>query len=181
MRKGKGLFAAIALLLASGQFALAQDFMAYEGRNAVHDGQGGNRKTVKGIDFWENGDPPRRYQVIGQITDERHKTGLWGLISMSNLEPDIANLAKSNGGDAVILVNAEDQVVGLTGSSYGNAFGTASGGSANVSAFNFGSVGAVKEHESRYIVVKYLPDEPQQAPAASPPPVAPPAASTPMP
>ena len=76
------------------------EFLAYEGRNAIHDGQGGEKKNVEGVDFWFNGDPPHRFKVLGAITDRRMKTGIYGMIRMSGLEPEIAKLAKNAGGDA---------------------------------------------------------------------------------
>jgi hypothetical protein len=104
---------------------------------------------------------------------------------MSNLESDIAKTAKGAGGDAVILVAAGDEVTGVVGSSFSNSTGsataTASGGFASgnssASGFGFGMSSAIKQHDSRYLVVKYLPDPvpctpgpttvpPQQAPGA---------------
>jgi hypothetical protein len=74
--------------------AMAQDFLAYQGNNSIVRGQGGTMKTVNGIDLWMTGTPPRRFQVLGSLTDERHKTGIWGMISMGNLERDISQAAK---------------------------------------------------------------------------------------
>jgi hypothetical protein len=59
--------------------ALASEFLAYDGKDAIHDGRGGERKTVDGVDFWMTGDPPHRYQVLGSIVDRRHQSGLIGL------------------------------------------------------------------------------------------------------
>ncbi len=42
--------------VATSSFAAPQ-FLSYEGRNAVHEGQGGEKKAVDGIDFWMNGEP----------------------------------------------------------------------------------------------------------------------------
>ena len=152
------------------------EFLAYEGRNAIHDGQGGEKKNVEGVDFWFNGDPPHRFKVLGAITDRRMKTGIYGMIRMSGLEPEIAKLAKNAGGDAVILENEGDDVIGVGGSGYafGNRYGS------GMSAFGTAYSAPVKAHISRYMVVKYLPDDaPAQAslpPAASP--AAPPISGT---
>ena len=173
----RGLIAlAFAGFFFSASIAAAQEFVQYEGRNSIHEGQGGNRKTVNGVDFWSDGEPPRRYQVLGTITDERHKTGLWGMISMSNLESDIAKSAKGAGGDAVILVGAQDEVTGVVGSSWGSVSGSGTAtvngpfvnSNSNASGFGFGMSRAVKQHDSRYLVIRYLPDA---APAAPTPPV----------
>lgn len=171
------IFLAFVGLFCSASIAVAQEFLQYEGRNSIHEGQGGNRKTVNGVDFWSDGEPPRRYQVLGTITDERHKTGLWGMISMSNLESDIAKSAKSAGGDAVILVGAQDEVTGIAGSSYGTATGSGTAtvnggvvsGNSSASGFGFGMSRAIKQHDSRYLVVRYLPDAAPPAPAPVPP------------
>jgi hypothetical protein len=48
-----------------GATVSAADFVSYEGKDAVREGQGGERKTVDGIDFWSNGAPPRKFKIIG--------------------------------------------------------------------------------------------------------------------
>jgi hypothetical protein len=152
----------------------APEFLSYEGKNSIHDGQGGERKTVGGVDFWMRGEPPRRYQVIGSLTDERHKTGLWGAIRMSALDDDIAKSAKAAGGDAVILDGENDEVTGVVGSSFGDANGTYGNGTASASGSSFGFRRATKEHDSRYLVIRYLPDPTPTGPAPTMPPVSPP-------
>jgi hypothetical protein len=159
----KALFVATGLM-GMTHAALAQDFLAYEGKNAIHEGQGGEKKSVDGIDFWMNGDPPRRYELLGSLTDERHKSGLWGMISMSNLDGDIAKAAKAAGGDAVILAGEQDEVTGVVHS----VNGTAGNGSFGATGFSRN----IKQHDSRYLVVKYLPDDAPAAPSAQPSPPA---------
>ncbi|MFI4973733.1 MAG: hypothetical protein ACHP84_04240 [Caulobacterales bacterium] len=129
------------------RLAAAPEFLAYEGRNAIHEGQGGEKKTVDGIDFWSNGDPPHRFKVLGSITDRRHETGLYGAIRMSSLTSDIAKAAKAAGGDAVILQSEDEDVTGHA------AYVTGGTG------FAVGRTREIKEHDVRYIVVKYLPDD----------------------
>jgi opacity protein-like surface antigen len=135
--------------------AAAPEFLAYEGRNAIHDGQGGNKKTVEGVDFWSNGDPPHRFKVIGAITDRRMETGIYGLIRMSGLEYDIAKAAKGAGADAVILEREGEDLLGVAGG--GSAFATGNRNSASVFGSSYAS--PVKAHVARYVVVTYLPDE----------------------
>jgi hypothetical protein len=62
-------------------------------------GKGGTVKTVAGIDFWENGDPNRKYKIIGVI--DHSAMEVWPLGSSG--EKAIARTAKEHGGDAVIL------------------------------------------------------------------------------
>jgi hypothetical protein len=156
--------AAIGLGLAAPAHAGTQ-FLAYEGPNAVKQGGGGEKKSVDGVDFWLEGSPPHRFQVLGVLEDERLKTGLIGLIRMSALERDMARLAHQAGGDAVILTDARDDVQGYVGSSFGSAYGSgyAVWGSATT------VTSPIESRASRYVVVKYLPDGAAPAWSTAPP------------
>lgn len=169
MNRSRIIGAAVAAaVVAFSQAAQAStQFLAYEGKDAVQEGQGGNKKVVDGVDFWLMGAPPRRFQVLGMLVDERWESGIYGLIRVANLEHDIAKQVRAAGGDAVILDEQHDKVWGVAGSSYGSA--TWSGHSAWGSSFSTASPYGTKN--SRYVVVKYLPEA---SPAAAP--VAPPAA-----
>lgn len=145
--------------IGAGHALASPEFIGYEGKNAVHEGQGGEKKTVNGVDFWFNGDPPRRFKVLGSVSDRRMKTGLYGIIRMSGLEYDIAKAAAAAGGDAVILQSQGDDLLGVSG--IGNAYATSNGNTANAFGSSFSA--PVKAHESRYVVVKYLPDDSQAA------------------
>jgi hypothetical protein len=138
------------------------EFLAYQGPDAVKQGQGGDMKSVDGIDFWLDGSPPHRFQVLGVLEDERLKTGLIGAIRMSELERDMARMAKQAGGDAVILTVTQDKLRGVVGSSYGGGSGTVFGtpGFATFSASGSSTTFTrpIESRASRYAVVKYLPD-----------------------
>jgi len=164
---------AVALVAGGIGNAAAQEFLPYEGKNAIHEGEGGTKKVVNGIDFWADGAPPRSFKLLGYISDRRHKSGLFGALRMSTLEGDVADVAKANGGDAVILVSAEAETVGTVGHSFGQANGTANtyGGSTTVhaSGWSTGISSAVQKQQSKYAVVKYV-----EGPTTSnPPPSAP--------
>jgi hypothetical protein len=77
---------------------------------------------------------------------------------MSALDGDIAKAAKAAGGDAVILEGEDTDVIG--GSSYAttslNGYGT--GGAFYGNATTFGGTHMIRKHDSRWAVVKYLPD-----------------------
>ena len=160
------VLAALISLIGPARALAGTEFLAYEGRNAIHEGQGGEKKTVEGIDFWFNGDPPHRFQVLGAISDRRMKTGLYGLIRMSGLDSDIAKTAKAAGGDAVILQNEGEDVLGVSG--FGSAYAT--GGNGFASAFGSSFSAPVEAHVARYIVVRYLPDDPAAVPTGPPSP-----------
>lgn len=46
-------------------------FVTYEGKDAISEGRGGTKVVAHGVDFWTTGDPPKRFQVLGIITDKR--------------------------------------------------------------------------------------------------------------
>ena len=156
--------AALSLMLTFGlQRASAEGFTPYEGKDAVQEGTGGAKKTVDGIDFWSNGAPPRKFQIIGFMEDSRRKSGLFGMVRMASLEGSIAKIAKEQGADAVILVESGDEVVGIYSQNNQTVSGTASG-SGNTTYMQGSGSGTsssigVKDHHSKYAVVKYLPEE----------------------
>jgi hypothetical protein len=171
--------AALCAVSANGSAAHASpEFLTYEGRDAVQEGQGGERKTVDGIDFWMRGDPPRRFQILGSLTDRRHQSGLIGMARMASLDSDIAKAAKGAGGDAVILEAEDSDVIG--GSSYANTVvnGGGAAGGFHANAFTVGGSHLIRKHDSRWLVVRYLPDAPASAPG---PPGALPAQAAPPP
>lgn len=166
---------AFLLLAALSLPAVAADFTAYEGKNAIQEGDGGEKKTVDGVDFWSNGAPPRKFKLLGYLNDRRHKTGLVGKVRMSGLESDIAEEAKKAGGDAVILVGAEAETTGYVGQAQTNTQANARVSGNNVygnsNAWTNTQAVAVQKQNSRYAVIKYLPDEPAaatEAPAETP-------------
>ena len=143
------------VLLSVSATAAALDFTRFYGRDAVVEGRGGEMRQIEGVDYWTNGDPPRRYEVIGYIEDRRHATGLVGKIRLKSLPEQVARMAKANGADAVVLVSADDQVVGF-----------ATNANVNVNPYGNSAYGnqmtvPVAKRESRFAVVRYLPDKPE--------------------
>jgi hypothetical protein len=139
------------LVLTAGTVAVAADpeFHPYETRGPlIKEGQGGARTTIDGIDIWDQGEPPRRYQILGTITDTRCNCDGWFQKHISVLNSDIAKTAKQAGGDAAILDKASNVVTDV----YGKV--TESG---RVNTY------ADEDRISRYLVVKYLPDLPATA------------------
>lgn len=148
------------------QAAAGTEFLVYEGRDAVQDGQGGNKKIVDGVDFWIHGTPPHRFQVLGMISDERWASGIYGLMQVSSLEHDIAKRTRAAGGDAVILQDSHNNVWGVSGST----FGSASYGNHSAFGSSFSTESPYGTRATSYVVVKYLPDAPVvEVPEAAPP------------
>ena len=158
----------------STEVARSQEFEAWQGKPVVHEGEGGTKQVVDGIDVWDRGSPPRKFVIIGYIHDRRLKTGLIGKIKMSHLNSDVAKIAKQAGGDAVIVVSSDVDTVGAVGGGFGStnasaqAVGNSAYGHSNTSSFGF--AGSVRKQESEFAVLKYLPDEPAAPPESSPAP-----------
>jgi hypothetical protein len=83
-------------------------FAVFEGGRVV-EGTGGAHHSVKGIDIWTGGSPPRKYKVIGLIEDVRHRS----LLGMSGFGKDLAYAARLHGGDAVIILNSRNEFWGF--------------------------------------------------------------------
>jgi len=139
-----GIIALAAFGLASSAAARTH-FESYEGRDSVVEGRGGTRTTTDGIDFWTMGDPPRRYQVIGVITDKRGT----GLLSKSAVNAsNVAKAVRDAGGDAAIILSSDRQRIGYVGG--GQLRTEANQAFANVWA------APVDRAITKLIVVKYL-------------------------
>jgi hypothetical protein len=124
------------------------DFQAWEGRNSVIEGQGGTRKVVDGLDVWTNGDPPRRFRILGIIDDERPG----GIIPMARLKHDIAEKARQHGGDAVIIISSSSQLAGYYSAGAVNTqfYGR------SATSFGTGTTVPITRRSSKYAVIKYL-------------------------
>jgi hypothetical protein len=134
------VFAALAPTVVHAQAKI--QYSAYEGEAVIKTGTGGTKLTKNGIDYWTSGEPPRRFQVIGLITDKRDEVWDGGHAVGS---PSVAGKVKKAGGDAVIV---ESQDEGGNSGGGGNLFGK----------FGFFAMGGSKTM-TRMVVVKYLPVE----------------------
>ena len=91
--------AILATALLSGCALYADtNFQPYEAKNGTFEGQGGAKETIDGIDFWTNGEPLRKFKILGVINDVRVDNP----ITMNGLKGAVAQKAKEAGGDAVI-------------------------------------------------------------------------------
>ncbi|UVL42562.1 hypothetical protein LOY55_10870 [Pseudomonas sp. B21-040] len=88
---------ATALLSGCALYA-STNFQPYETKNGTFVGQGGAKETIDGVDFWTSGEPPRKFQMLGVIDDDRVNNP----ITMNSLKGAVALKAKQAGGDAVI-------------------------------------------------------------------------------
>lgn len=86
-------------------------FTEYHGKD-IFQGTGGEVRSVDGVDFWENGEPDRRYVILGVISEAAKKqlpTDRFSQVFQdaggnSDWDTEIAKVAREHGGDAVIIV-----------------------------------------------------------------------------
>lgn len=96
---------AVATLLAG---CTSNEYQPYEARDPFREGQGGTRRTVGGIDIWQNGTPPRRYQIIGVLTVTLGE----GIGHRALVENSVVQQTRRRNGDGAILVGSDSDVTG---------------------------------------------------------------------
>ena len=101
----------ILALLASPAWAGSR-LSTYEGPDAVQTGTGGAKITKDGVDFWTDGTPPRKYQILGFLTDTRQDKLLSGHAVGSS---GLAKRVREAGGDALIVMGQDERNSGIVG------------------------------------------------------------------
>ena len=102
----KFLMSALVLISASILNACSMyidtEYLPYEGKHQIAEGQGGTKKVIEGMDVWVTGEPPRSYKVLGVVNDSR----VDHLLVTGAIMSDAVKEARSVGGDALILINS---------------------------------------------------------------------------
>lgn len=101
---------ALVLALALTLAACANiDFLPYEGKRNLYEGEGGTKVVVDNIDVWANGTPPRKYSIIGMIVIEvGSRKGDEAVIRSA-----VASEVKKRGGSAAIQVTNNSSFAGV--------------------------------------------------------------------
>jgi hypothetical protein len=123
--------------------ACATNYYSYQG-SGVMVGTGGASKNVNGIDLWITGSPPRRFQIIGYITDSRPG----GPIPMAMRDSAVASEARAKGGDGVIMNSDHSQLVGIADMTNVNAVYN--------SLYGTSVTMPIMRRDGTYYVIKYL-------------------------
>lgn len=138
-------------LLTAAAFAFAAvpaqagvKFAAYEGPDAIQTGAGGAKIAKDGVDFWTQGTPPRRFQVLGFLTDSRNDKLFSGnAVGSSGLAKRVQKL----GGNALIVTDQDSRYAGHTGMISPNGFG-----GVNLLGRSVNQITTI------FVVVRYLPE-----------------------
>jgi hypothetical protein len=139
------------------------NYYTYSG-SGIYQGRGGASKNVDGVDIWLDGTPPRKFRIIGYVTDSRPG----GPIPMAIRDSDLAAAAKRNGGDGILLKAEQSEFLGTysTGSATAVTTGhatavtngnltTVTGGGVTTATGSGISVPIVRR-EGQYYVIKYV-------------------------
>lgn len=152
----------IGTLVISGCAHVQQEYAAYEGVQKTFQGEGGTKTVTDGIEFWTSGSPPRKYRVLGVLTDQRRDQRF----SAASFGSDVASEVKKVGGDAVVILDQAKEFVGTYSTSTANANTRGSASTVNNStyfqrnttAFGSGANLAIRDKIVRLLVVKYVDD-----------------------
>ena len=94
----------ILALTTAALFGCAQtNYQRFEGRNGpqIVEGQGGTKEVVNGYEIWDNGSPPRRYQVLGVVTVEDFDN----VFGRQRIQNALSEQIKAAGGDAAVVMD----------------------------------------------------------------------------
>jgi hypothetical protein len=122
----------------------------------LHLGRGGTKQVIDGMEFWDNGEPPRHFKIIGFVEDQRPDAPLPMLVQRA----EIVTKARAAGGDAVVQVANRSEVVGTSGMTFGNAWGSWR----SSSAIGFGVTEQIRRNNAVFAVIRYV--EPEAGAAA---------------
>jgi hypothetical protein len=145
-----------------------QNYAAYDGPAKVYVGEGGTKTIADGIEFWTTGSPPRGYQVLGILTDQRRDNA----IGRGSFSGDVAAYVRSVGGDAVLYMSEAKEFLGTysqrsamaTTTANAQAYGNAAYGTSRTTASSQGMSVAIRNKATQLLVVRYVDVKAAQAP-----------------
>ncbi len=146
MKQSLAFLAVLVLSLVAG--CATTEFKSYEAKDNVFEGKGGTKVVVDGIEFWDNGEPSRKFKVLGIIDDQRPG----GIIPMSQLRSDMVKKTREAGGDAVVQLGNQSQIAGYytSGSASANSYGS------SATAYGSSTTMPVRRNVAKFAVIKYV-------------------------
>jgi hypothetical protein len=73
-------------------------YTTYQGTGPV-EGTGGTVRSINGVEIWENGNPNRRYTILG-VTDQERTSS-----NPKKYDEELCHIAQKHGGNAVIILS----------------------------------------------------------------------------
>jgi hypothetical protein len=131
-------------------------FTKYQG-NDIMLGHGGVERSVDGIDIWTYGSPDQKFKIIGVVDDSpKQGNGFMNrmkLLSAKSLDSQLVSAAKAHGGNAVIIIMADNDrdIFGDSGS------GPDLDGGADLSSENSNGGASTRHgHSTKAYIIKYV-------------------------
>lgn len=146
MKTSLAFLAVLVLSLVAG--CATTEYKSFETKDNVFEGKGGTKVVIDGMEFWDNGEPPRRFKVLGIIDDQRPG----GIIPMSQLRSDMVKKAREAGGDAVIQLGNQSQIAGYYTSGSASAYSYGS----SATAYGSSTTMPVRRNMAKFAVIKYV-------------------------
>lgn len=117
------LGAGLAVLLVSGcAIYTPTSFSGWRGE-AEFTGSGGTVRHTDGIDIWTYGEPDRRCRLLGLIQQEYYNNNsIMSFLAGATKDSRIINVAKENGGDAIVLLSSDSHIFGYTARMQGHGY-----------------------------------------------------------
>lgn len=123
------------------------DFKPSDGARSAVQGKGGEQVVVDGMPIWDADGPPRKYEVIGRIDDQRAS----GVLSQLRWQERVVKMAREAGGQALVQLSRGSQFAGYhvlgTGAATEAQRGPALGPAPAV---------PLTRHEATFLVIRYL-------------------------
>ncbi|MDO8767865.1 MAG: hypothetical protein Q7K57_04030 [Burkholderiaceae bacterium] len=127
--------------------AATTEFKAFEAEDSVFQGKGGTKVVVNGMEIWDDGDPPRKFKVLGYIEDQRR-----GGFPMLQFRGDMVKKAREAGGDAIVQLTSRSQITGYYTT---DTFMTDPSGNP-VTGFDSSMTMPVRRNVAKFAVIKFL-------------------------
>jgi hypothetical protein len=88
------------------------NYQQFEGRNGpqIIEGTGGTKEIVNGYEIWDNGTPPRRYEVLGVVAVEDFDN----VFGNQRIRSALSDQLKAAGGDAAVVVDTSGGGSGMS-------------------------------------------------------------------
>jgi hypothetical protein len=116
------------------------------GKGQVTQGKGNLLRVLDGMDVWDADGPPRRYEVVGRIDDER--TG--GAVPRPQWGSNVVKLAREAGGTALIELRRDAQAAGY------KVLGTGAASENQGPALGQAPAVPLTRQATAYLVIRYL-------------------------
>jgi hypothetical protein len=127
--------------------AAITEFKTFSAEESIFVGQGGTKVVVDGMEIWDNGDPPRKFKVLGYIDDERR-----GGLPMLQFRADMVKKARGVGGDAIVQLTSRSQIT----SYYNTDTFTKDAGGNPVTGIDTSMTLPVRRNVAKFAVIKFL-------------------------